>query len=176
MECSLPAYGHVHKPLDVCYTLYNRTGYVQEFEACMDTCDMFVFSGHKQVRYLIRHVSNGIIFLCIGNSQWCLKTLSQNLLCCSTLGLEYWKLIGWYWKIMRRQSWSLTCPIVLMNNWPLTNPGPALWCWMWVVGHPANTQQNRFYLIVFIWKIGFHVTKTLFGSPLCSIHHLLYHT
>ena len=63
VECSLPAYGHVHKPLDVCYTLHNRTGYVQEFEASMDTCDMFVFSGHKQVRYLIGHVNNGISFL-----------------------------------------------------------------------------------------------------------------
>lgn len=50
VECELPAYGHVHKPLDVAYTLYNRTGYVQEFEASMDSCDAFAFSGHKQVQ------------------------------------------------------------------------------------------------------------------------------
>ena len=38
-------------------------------------------------------------------------TLSQNLIGCSTLSQEYCNLIGWYWKIMRRQLWILTCPI-----------------------------------------------------------------
>ena len=49
VDCDLPAYGRVNKPFDLTYTLYNRTGYVQEFEANMENCDSFVFSGHKQV-------------------------------------------------------------------------------------------------------------------------------
>ena len=38
-------------------------------------------------------------------------TLSRNLIGCSALSREYRKLIGWYWKIMRRKLWTLTCPI-----------------------------------------------------------------
>ena len=38
-------------------------------------------------------------------------TLSRNLIGGSTLSQEYCKLIGWYWKIMRRQLWTLTNPI-----------------------------------------------------------------
>ena len=38
-------------------------------------------------------------------------TLSPNLIGCSTLSQEYCKLISWYWNIMRRQLWTLTCPI-----------------------------------------------------------------
>lgn len=49
IECDLPAYGVVYKPLQIVYTLYNKTSYVQEFEASMDSCDSFAFSGHKQV-------------------------------------------------------------------------------------------------------------------------------
>lgn len=49
VRCGLPAYGQVNEPFQLIYTLYNRTGYVQEFEANMENCDSFVFSGHKQV-------------------------------------------------------------------------------------------------------------------------------
>ena len=38
-------------------------------------------------------------------------TLSQNLIGCSAFSWEYRKLIGWYWKTMRRELWTSTCPI-----------------------------------------------------------------
>ena len=72
---------------------------------------------------LIGHVNIEIIFSCIGNSQWCLF----NLIGCSKLSQEYCRLIGWYWKIIRKQLCTLTCPIrsqVLMSmadsqqEWP----------------------------------------------------------
>ena len=31
--------------------------------------------------------------------------LSQNLIGCSTLSQEYWKLIGWSWETVRRQTY-----------------------------------------------------------------------
>ena len=47
-----------------------------------------------------------------GNPQRCLNiTLSQNLIRCSILSQENYKLIGWYCKIMRRQPQKWTCPI-----------------------------------------------------------------
>ena len=55
-----------------------------------------------------RHVNIIIIFFWIGNGAS--ATLSQNLIGCSTLSQEYCKLIGSYWKIMRRQHWNKTCP------------------------------------------------------------------
>ena len=45
---------------------------------------------------------------CIGNSQWCLyntQSKSDRL-----LNQEYCKLIGSYWKMMRRQLWTFICP------------------------------------------------------------------
>ena len=36
-------------------------------------------------------------------------TLSPKLIGCSTFGQEYCRLIGWYWRIMRRQLRTLTC-------------------------------------------------------------------
>ena len=47
-------------------------------------------------------------------------TLSRNLNGCSTLSQEYCKLIGWYWKIMRRHLWTLTCPIVSHVKYKIT--------------------------------------------------------
>ena len=47
------------------------------------------------------------------------KTFSQILIGCPTLGQEYCKLICWYWKTMRGQLWTLTCPIVK----PVVNAG-----------------------------------------------------
>ena len=45
-------------------------------------------------------------------SWWCLfMHLSQYLIGCSLLSQEYCRLIGWDWKIMRRQLWTSTCPI-----------------------------------------------------------------
>ena len=57
------------------------------------------------------HFNIGIIILCIGNSLWYLYNTQSNLIGCSTLSQEFLKLIGWCWKIMRRQLWTLTCPI-----------------------------------------------------------------
>ena len=61
----------------------------------------------------IRYVNIGIIvysiMLEIPNDAY--TTLSRNLIDCSTLSQEYCKLIGWYWKIMKRQLWTLTYPI-----------------------------------------------------------------
>ena len=51
------------------------------------------------------------IVLEIPNKAW-YTALSWNLIGCSTLSQEYCKLIGWYWKIMRRQFWTLKCPII----------------------------------------------------------------
>ena len=57
------------------------------------------------------HVYIGIIFLCIGNSQWRLYKTQSILIGCSTLSQEYCKPIGFFWKLMRRQLWTLTCRI-----------------------------------------------------------------
>ena len=48
-------------------------------------------------------------------------TLSQNLMGCSTLSQEYCKLIGRYWKIMRKQLGTLTCPIVMQSEFCLAD-------------------------------------------------------
>ena len=63
----------------------------------------------------IGHVNIGIIFLFIWNSQWCLYNTQSVLIGCSTLSQEYYKLIGLYWRLMRRQLWTLTCPIELLS-------------------------------------------------------------
>ena len=60
----------------------------------------------------IGHVNIGIVFLFIGNSLWCLYNTQSNLIGCSILSQEYCKLIDWCWKNMRRQLWTLTCPII----------------------------------------------------------------
>ena len=60
-----------------------------------------------QSRRIIGHVNIGIIFYCIGNSQWCLYNTQSK----SELSQEYCKLIFWHWKIMRRQLWTLICLI-----------------------------------------------------------------
>ena len=62
----------------------------------------------------IGHVYIGIIFLFIGNSNWCLCKTQLILIGCSTPSQEYCKLIGWSWKIMRRQLWTLTCLIIIL--------------------------------------------------------------
>ena len=61
------------------------------------------------------HGNIGIVFLFIGKSQWCLYHSQSILIGCSTPRQEYCKLIGSYWKSMRRQLWTLTCPIDLKN-------------------------------------------------------------
>ena len=54
------------------------------------------------------HANIGIIFFCIGNPQWCSYNNQPILIGCLTLSQEYCKLIGLYWKLMRRQLWTLT--------------------------------------------------------------------
>ena len=44
----------------------------------------------------------------IPDDAYACTTLSQNLIGCTTLSQEYSKLIGCYWKIMRKQ---LSCPV-----------------------------------------------------------------
>ena len=48
-------------------------------------------------------------------------TLSQNLMGCSTLSQEYCKLIGRYWKIMRKQLGTLTCHIITQSDFCLAD-------------------------------------------------------
>ena len=48
----------------------------------------------------IGHVNIGVIFYCIGHPKWCIY--SRNPIGCSTLSQEYCKLIGWFWKIVRK--------------------------------------------------------------------------
>ena len=55
-----------------------------------------------------------INFLWIGNSQLCSTTLIHNLIGCLPLSYEYCKLIGGYWEILRRQLWTLICPIAIV--------------------------------------------------------------
>ena len=62
------------------------------------------------------HVNIGIIFLFIGNSQWCLYNTQSILIGCSTLSQEQCNLIDLYWKLMRRQLWTLSWPIVLVSR------------------------------------------------------------
>ena len=57
--------------------------------------------------------------------EWCFTTLSQNLISCSTLSQEHCMLISWYWKIMRRQLITLTCPY-LMLAYNERNPNNSL--------------------------------------------------
>ena len=74
----------------------------------------FASSHATYIIIIIGHVNIGIIFLCIGSSQWCLFNTQSILIGCSTLHLECCKLIGWCWKIMRNHLWMLTCPIIYM--------------------------------------------------------------
>ena len=61
----------------------------------------------------VGHVNIGIIFIFyvleIPNDAY--TTLSKTLMSHSTLSLDYFELIGWYWKIMTRQLWTFICPI-----------------------------------------------------------------
>ena len=64
---------------------------------------------------IIGHVNIGITCICsflleIPND----ASLSQFWLAVQHSRQEYCKLIGWYWKIMRRQLWTLACPIVYL--------------------------------------------------------------
>ena len=58
-----------------------------------------------------------MIFLFIGKFKWCLYKTQSILIGCSTLSQEYCVLAGWDGKIMRRQLWTLTCPIVVTKWW-----------------------------------------------------------
>ena len=69
-----------------------------------------------RVGFLIGHVNIGIIFFVLEIPTDAYTTLSRNLIGCSRLGQEYCKLIGWYLKIMRRQLWTLTCPIEFIRQ------------------------------------------------------------
>ena len=46
----LPAYGCVQMPLNVSYLVRNRTFQVQEVEVNVEPSDVFMYSGHKQVK------------------------------------------------------------------------------------------------------------------------------
>ena len=51
----------------------------------------------------IGHIKMGIVFLLIGNSERCLYNTQSILIGCLTLSQEYCKLIGVYWRLMRKQ-------------------------------------------------------------------------
>jgi len=48
VHVSLPAFGRVKTLLPLCYTVQNRTPYVQEVQISMESTDSFMFSGNKQ--------------------------------------------------------------------------------------------------------------------------------
>ena len=52
VHVSLPAFGRVKTLLPLCYTVQNRTPYVQEVQISMESTDSFMFSGNKQVKQL----------------------------------------------------------------------------------------------------------------------------
>ena len=54
-----------------------------------------------------------------------LPILSLTLIGCLSLTQEYYRLIGWYWEITRRQLWTLSCPI---NNY-ITVSYTDIPCW-----------------------------------------------
>ena len=61
----------------------------------------------ERLFYRIGNVNIGIIFYCIKNSQWCVYNAQSKFDWLLTLSQEYSKLIGWYWKIVSRQLWTL---------------------------------------------------------------------
>ena len=65
-------------------------------------------------------------------------TLDQNLIGCSTLSQEYTaSLMGNLSKWLRRQLWTLTCPIVnwCINKWPIWGVACAKPAWVAAVRH-----------------------------------------
>ena len=68
---------------------------------------------HRHIPSPSGHANTGIIFFCIGISQWCSYNNQPILIGCSTLSQEYWKLIFSHRKLMSRQLGTLTCPITL---------------------------------------------------------------
>ena len=48
VHVSVPAFGRVKNLLPLCYTIKNRTPYVQEIQVSMESTDSFMFSGNKQ--------------------------------------------------------------------------------------------------------------------------------
>ncbi len=64
VDVDMPAHGNVRTKLPVTYNIYNRTPYSQELEINMETSDVFMFSGHKQVIYLHDFVKIIIPILC----------------------------------------------------------------------------------------------------------------
>ena len=67
-----------------------------------------IFKMQFQLR--IGHVDIGIMFLCFRNSEWCLYNTQSKSDVWPTQSQGHCKLIGWYWKIKRRQLRTLTCP------------------------------------------------------------------
>ena len=57
----------------------------------------------RYCQQIVGHVNIGIVFLFIGNLLDAYTNTQSILTGCSTLSQEYCKLIGLYWKLMRRQ-------------------------------------------------------------------------
>jgi hypothetical protein len=55
VDAQLPSHGSVRVCLPAVYTIYNRTGYVQEMEVNMENSECFMFSGHKHVSVCCFH-------------------------------------------------------------------------------------------------------------------------
>ena len=69
-----PAFGMLYQPIDYHYIIFNKTLYVQEFEAGVDDSADFLFSGRKNHTFNILPRSDYTISYCLcpttpGNSQ-----------------------------------------------------------------------------------------------------------
>ncbi|XP_013379073.1 trafficking protein particle complex subunit 11-like [Lingula anatina] len=53
VDVDIPSNGSVRDTLPVTYTIYNKTGYIQEIEVTMDSSELFMLSGHKQLHFRI---------------------------------------------------------------------------------------------------------------------------
>ena len=60
-----PAFGMLYQPLDYHYIIFNKTFYVQEFEAGVDDCADFLFSGRKNHTFNILPRSDYTISYCL---------------------------------------------------------------------------------------------------------------
>ena len=49
VSMALPAFGIVHKAMEVAYTISNKSTMVQEVLVVLEFSEGFMFSGHKQV-------------------------------------------------------------------------------------------------------------------------------
>ena len=84
--------------------------------------ELLSFPRREDQKLTIGHVNIGIIWSCIGNSQWCITTLSRNLIGCSTLRLEYLQ-ADWF-LVQNNEKATLNINMPYYNSWHCWSP-----CW-----------------------------------------------